>query len=138
MLVEKDGVSMKTFISDVISVILTTIVYVLGGWDVALISMVIVVIIDYITGVASAFYNKKLSSKQGLKGIIKKFCYFLIVALAVVIDNLLGQSGIIRTLVIYFFVANDGLSVIENMAEMDIKLPKKLIDALEELRHKSE
>lgn len=129
---------MKNFISDVISVILTTIVYVLGGWDVALISMVIVVIIDYITGVASAFYNKKLSSKQGLKGIIKKFCYFLIVALAVVIDNLLGQSGIIRTLVIYFFVANDGLSVIENMAEMDIKLPKKLIDALEELRHKSE
>lgn len=129
---------MKNFISDVISVILTTIVYVLGGWDVALISMVIVVIIDYITGVASAFYNKKLSSKQGLKGIIKKFCYFLIVALAVVIDNLLGQSGIIRTLVIYFFVANDGLSVIENMAEMDIKLPRKLIDALEELRHKSE
>lgn len=129
---------MKNFISDVISVLLTTIVYVLGGWDVALISMVIVVIIDYITGVASAFYNKKLSSKQGLKGIIKKFCYFLIVALAVVIDNLLGQSGIIRTLVIYFFVANDGLSVIENMAEMDIKLPKKLIDALEELRHKSE
>ena len=129
---------MKNFISDVISVILTTIIYVLGGWDVALISMVIVVIIDYITGVASAFYNKKLSSKQGLKGIIKKFCYFLIVALAVVIDNLLGQSGIIRTLVIYFFVANDGLSVIENMAEMDIKLPKKLIDALEELRHKSE
>lgn len=129
---------MKNFISDVISVILTTIVYVLGGWDVALISMVIVVIIDYITGVASAFYNKKLSSKQGLKGIIKKFCYFLIVALAVVIDNLLGQSGIIRTLVIYFFVANDGLSVIENMAEMDVKLPRKLIDALEELRHKSE
>ena len=129
---------MKTFISDVISVILTTIIYVLGGWDVALISMVIVVIIDYITGVASAFYNKKLSSKKGLKGIIKKFCYFLVVALAVVIDNLLGQSGIIRTLVIYFFVANDGLSVIENMAEMDIKLPKKLIDALEELRHKSE
>ena len=129
---------MKNFISDVISVILTTIVYVLGGWDVALISMVIVVIIDYITGVASAFYNKKLSSKKGLKGIIKKFCYFLVVALAVVIDNLLGQSGIIRTLVIYFFVANDGLSVIENMAEMDIKLPKKLIDALEELRHKSE
>ena len=129
---------MKNLISDIASVILTTIVYILGGWDVALMSMVIVVIIDYITGVASAFYNKKLSSKKGLKGIIKKFCYFLVVALAVVIDNLLGQSGIIRTLVISFFVANDGLSVIENMAEMDIKLPKKLIDALEELRHKSE
>ena len=129
---------MKNLISDIASVILTTIVYILGGWDVALMSMVIVVIIDYITGVASAFYNKKVSSRQGLKGIIKKFCYFLIVALAVVIDNLMGQSGVIRTLVIYFFVANDGISIIENMAEMDVKLPRKLIDALDDLKHKSE
>lgn len=129
---------MKNLISDIASVILTTIVYILGGWDVALMSMVIVVIIDYITGVASAFYNKKVSSRQGLKGIIKKFCYFLIIALAVVIDNLMGQSGVIRTLVIYFFVANDGISIIENMAEMDVKLPRKLIDALDDLKHKSE
>lgn len=129
---------MKNLISDIASVILTTIVYILGGWDVALMSMVIVVIIDYITGVASAFYNKKVSSRQGLKGIVKKFCYFLIVALAVVIDNLMGQSGVIRTLVIYFFVANDGISIIENMAEMDVKLPRKLIDALDDLKKKSE
>lgn len=129
---------MKNFISEIASVILTTIIYILGGWDVALISMVIVVVIDYITGLSSAFYNKRVSSKQGLKGIIKKFCYFLIVALAVVIDNLTGQSGVIRTLVIYFFVANDGISIIENMAEMDVKLPRKLIDALDDLKHKSE
>lgn len=129
---------MKNLISDIASVILTTIIYILGGWDVALVSMVIVVIIDYITGLSSAFYNKKVSSKQGLKGILKKFCYFLIVALAVVIDNLMGQSGIIRTLVIYFFVANDGISIIENMAEMDVKLPRKLIDALDDLKKKSE
>ena len=138
MFIEKDGVEMKNLISDIASVILTTLVYILGGWDVALMSMVIVVIIDYITGLSSAFYNKKVSSKQGFKGIIKKFCYFLIVALAVVIDNLMGQSGIIRTLVIYFFVANDGISIIENMAEMDVKLPRKLIDALDDLKHKSE
>ena len=129
---------MKQIISDITSIILTTTIYILGGWDIALMSLIIVVIIDYLTGVASAFYNKNISSKKGLKGIIKKFCYFLIVALAVVIDNLLGQSGIIRSLVIYFFVANDGISVIENMAEMDVKMPKKLIDALEELRKKSE
>lgn len=129
---------MKNFISDIISVILTTIIYVLGGVDVALKSLIIIIIIDYLTGVASAFYNKKVSSKKGLKGIIKKFCYFLVVALAVIIDNLMGQSGVIRTLVIYFFVANDGISIIENMAEMDIKLPKKLIEALDDLKHKSE
>lgn len=129
---------MKNIISDVLSVILTTLVYILGGFDVALKSLIIIVIIDYLTGVGSAYYNKKVSSKKGLKGIIKKFCYFLIVALAVVIDNLMGQSGVIRTLVIYFFVANDGISIIENMAEMDVKLPKKLIESLEDLKHKSE
>lgn len=129
---------MKNVISDILSVILTTLVYILGGFDVALKSLIIIVIIDYLTGVGSAYYNKKVSSKKGLKGIIKKFCYFLIVALAVVIDNLMGQSGVIRTLVIYFFVANDGISIIENMAEMDVKLPKKLIESLEDLKHKSE
>ena len=96
------------------------------------------IIIDYLTGIASAIYNKELSSKIGFKGIIKKFSYLLVVALSVVIDKLLGQSGLIRSLVIYFFVANDGLSIIENMAEMNIKLPQKLIDALEQIKKKGE
>ena len=129
---------MKQLINDVISVVLTTTIYLLGGFDIALQSLIIVIVIDYLTGIASAIYNKELSSKTGFKGIIKKFCYLLIVALSVVVDNLTGQSGIIRSLVIYFFVANDGLSIIENMAEMDVKLPRKLIDALDDLKHKSE
>lgn len=129
---------MKHFISDIGSVILTTTVYLLGGFDIALQSLIIVIVIDYLTGIASAVYNKKLNSKTGLKGIIKKFCYLLVVALSVVIDNLTGQSGLIRSLVIYFFVANDGLSIIENMAEMGVKLPQKLIDSLEQIKKKGE
>mgnify|MGYP003182374104 CR=1 FL=1 len=129
---------MKHLISNVFSVILTTIVYLLGGVDIALQSLLIVIVIDYLTGIASAIYNKELSSKVGFKGIIKKFSYLLVVALSVVIDNLLGQSGLIRSLVIYFFVANDGLSIIENMAEMNIKLPQKLIDTLEQIKKKGE
>lgn len=129
---------MKNVLSNVLSVLFTTFVYLLGGFDVALQSLLIVIVIDYITGVSSAIYNKKLSSKVGLKGIIKKFCYLCIVALSVVIDNLLGQTGMIRSLVIYFFVANDGLSIIENMAEMNIKLPKKLIESLEQIKNKGE
>lgn len=129
---------MKHLISNVFSVILTTIVYLLGGIDIALQSLLIVIVIDYLTGIASAIYNKELSSKIGFKGIIKKFSYLLVVALSVVIDNLLGQSGLIRSLVIYFFVANDGLSIIENMAEMNVKLPQKLIDALEQIKKKGE
>lgn len=129
---------MKQLINDVISVVLTTTIYLLGGFDIALQSLIIVIVIDYLTGIASAIYNKELSSKTGFKGIIKKFCYLLVVALSVVVDNLTGQSGIIRSLVIYFFVANDGLSIIENMAEMGVKLPKKLMDSLEQIKKKGE
>lgn len=129
---------MKYFLNNIASVLLTTIIFLLGGMDIALKSLIVIMMIDYITGVASAIYNKKLSSKIGFKGIIKKFCYLLVVALSVVIDNLISQDGVIRTLVIYFFVANDGLSIIENMAEMDIKLPKKLVDSLEQIKGKGE
>lgn len=129
---------MKHFINDVISVIFTTFVYLIGGFDIAIQSLLIVMVVDYLTGIASAIYNKELSSKIGFKGIIKKFCYLCVVALSVVIDNLTGQSGLIRTLVIYFFVANDGLSIIENMAEMGVKLPQKLIDSLEQIKRKGE
>lgn len=127
---------METIIKNIGSAILTVFVYLLGGFDIALQSLIVVMIIDYLTGIASAFYNKELSSKAGLKGIIKKVCYLLIVVLSVIIDNLTGQAGIIRTLVIYFFVANDGLSIIENLAELDIKLPQKLIDSLEQIKKK--
>lgn len=129
---------MKILLNNIVSVILTTFVYLVGGFDIAIQSLLIVMVIDYLTGIASAIYNKNLSSKIGLKGIIKKFCYLLVVALSVVIDNLLGQSGLIRNLVIYFFVANDGLSIIENMGEMNVKLPEKLIDALEQIKKKGE
>lgn len=129
---------MKNFINNIVSVIFTTFVYLIGGFDIAIQSLLIVMVVDYLTGIAAAIYNKELSSKIGFKGILKKFSYLCVVALSVVIDNLTGQSGLIRSLVIYFFVANDGLSIIENMAEMNIKLPQKLIDALEQIKKKGE
>ena len=129
---------LKIYLNEILSALLTFTIYILGGFDIALKSLMVVIVIDYITGVASAFYNKKLSSKVGFRGIIKKFCYICIVALSVVIDNLIGQQGVIRTLVIYFFVANDGLSIIENMSEMDVKLPQKLKDSLEKIKEQGE
>lgn len=129
---------MKHLVSDVISVILTTTIYYLGGLDIALKSLLIMIIIDYLTGVLSAIYNKKVNSKIGFKGIIKKFSYLFIIALSVIIDNVLGQTGTIRTLVIYFFVANDGISILENVAEMGVPLPQKLIDTLEQLKKKGD
>ena len=109
-------------------------IYLLGGLDIALKSLLIVIVIDYVTGILSAIYNKQINSKVGFKGILKKFSYLLIIALSVIIDNILGQSGTVRTLVIYFFVANDGISILENVAEMNIPLPPKLLETLEQLK----
>ena len=129
---------MKEIINSITSFLLTTFVFLLGEIDIALVSLLIVMTLDYITGVLSAFYNKELSSKVGFKGLLKKFLYLVIIALSVRIDNLMGSSELIRTFVIYYFVANDGLSIVENAGELGIKLPKKLIDALEQLKDKGD
>ena len=129
---------MKRFITEILIAISSTILYLLGGWDIALKCLVIVMIIDYITGVMSAIFNKKVDSRIGLKGILKKFGYLCIVALSVILDTITGETGVIRTLVIYFFVANDGISIIENIAKMGVPMPKKLIDVLEQLKKKGD
>ena len=123
---------MKITLNNIMSVILTSFIYLLGGVDVALQCLLVMIILDYISGIASAIYNKNLDSKIGLKGILKKFMYLVIVCVSVIIDKIVGNTGVVRTLVIYFFVANDGLSIIENMGKMGIPLPKKLIDTLNE------
>ena len=125
---------MKTIINNVISILATYFIYLVGGIDVAFISLVVIMALDYITGVLSAIYNKKLNSKIGYKGILKKASYLLVIALGVILDKLLGQTGSVRTLIIYFFVANDGISILENVGEMNIPLPKKLKELLDQLK----
>lgn len=129
---------MRHFVNNAISVVLTTFVYLVGGIDIAMKSLLIVIVIDYITGVISAIYNKKLNSTIGLKGILKKFSYLIIVSLSVILDRIVGDTGAIRTLVIYFFVANDGISIVENIGKMGVPLPKKLTEVLEQLRNKGD
>lgn len=125
---------MKTIFNFITGTVLTGVLYLLGGWDIALQTLLIVIVIDYISGICKAIYNKKLNSKVGIKGIIKKFAYLLTVALAVELDKITGGTGAIRTLVIYFFVANDGISILENLGGMGIPLPNKLTEVLEQLR----
>ena len=129
---------MRHFVNNAISVVLTTFIYLVGGIDIAMKSLLIVIVIDYITGVISAIYNKKLNSNIGLKGILKKFSYLIIVSLSVILDRIVGDTGAIRTLVIYFFVANDGISIVENIGKMGVPLPKKLTEVLEQLRNKGD
>lgn len=126
---------MKNIINFITGTLATTLVYFLGGWDVAIQVLLLVVCLDYLSGVLKAIYNKKLNSEIGLKGIVKKIGYFIIVAVAVVLDRVMGNTGAIRTLVIYFFVANEGISILENWGGMGLPLPQKLKDTLEQLKN---
>jgi toxin secretion/phage lysis holin len=128
---------MKNFISFVGGSVLTGLSYLLGGFDGALLTLAIVMALDYITGICKAVKQKTLNSKVGFMGILKKFGYFVIVALAVIIDRLAGDTGAIRTIVIYFFVANDGLSILENWGSIGLPLPKKLFEVLEQLKNEN-
>lgn len=112
----------------------TFLFYLLGGYDNAIKWLLIVIALDYFTGMIKAFKNKSLSSEVGAKGIAKKVYMLVLVALAVVIDEVIGKSGIIRNLVIYYIIANEGLSILENGTELGFPTPKILKDSLEQIK----
>lgn len=110
---------------------------VFGGLDNLIITLCAFMVIDYITGVLSAIYNKKLSSQIGYKGIIKKVTMLIVVAVSVLLQNKIGIPAI-RDIVILFFVSNEGISILENVSSTGLKLPPKLKNVLKQLRDKGE
>ena len=107
--------------------------YLFGGFDLMLSILVSLIIIDYITGILSAICNEKLSSSVGYKGIFKKVGILIIIALA----HLTGQSmGIewVRSAIIGFYIANEGISILENIGNMGVPLPQKLLSLLTQLK----
>ncbi len=129
---------MKEMICATCSFIISTIVFLLGGIDVALQCLLIAIVLDYISGLIKAFNTKTLSSKIGMKGIVKKIGILLLVMVAVIVDFITGNTGAIRSVVIYYFVANEGLSIIENLSVAGVPIPKSLKKALKILRKESE
>ena len=128
---------MKVYISSAFSFLATGFMFLVGGFDLAFKTLALVMLLDYITGVISAIYKKKVNSKIGFKGILKKSLYFVVIILATLLDTLLNQN-VIRYVVIYFFVANDGISIVENIAKCNVKLPKKLLEILEQLKNEND
>lgn len=129
---------MKEIISSVLACIGTTFVYLIGGIDIAITCLLIAIALDYISGLIKAYECKVLSSKIGFRGILKKVGVLLVVMLAVLIDRVTGNTGAIRTLVVYYFVANEGLSIIENLAEAGVPIPKSLKKALKSLKKENQ
>lgn len=107
--------------------------YWLGGWDTLLKTIVFLAITDYITGVIKGVYLKKLSSEIGFKGLLKKIVMFIVIAVAFVIQGLIGNTIPLREVVIMFYIANEGLSLLENAAVF-VPVPDKLKSVLLQLR----
>ncbi|ABR50098.1 toxin secretion/phage lysis holin [Alkaliphilus metalliredigens QYMF] len=107
----------------------------LGGYDGFLYALIAFVVIDYLLGVMCAIIEKHLSSDVGARGIFKKVVIFSLVGIAHIIDqNIIGDGGVIRTAVIFFYLSNEGISIIENATRLGLPIPEKLRDVLEQLK----
>ncbi|WP_373207943.1 phage holin family protein [Clostridium paraputrificum] len=113
--------------------------YFLGGCDGLLYALVVFVVVDYITGVMCAINNKTLSSAVGFKGICRKVLIFLLVGIANVLDvQVIGTGSVLRTAVIFFYISNEGISLLENAGHLGLPIPEKIKIVLEQLHDRAE
>ena len=113
--------------------------YFLGGCDGLLYALIAFVVIDYVTGVMCAIINRELSSAVGFKGIFRKVLIFLLVGIANVIDvEVIGTGAVLRTAVIFFYISNEGVSLLENAGHLGLPIPEKIKTVLEQLHDRAE
>ena len=113
--------------------------YFLGGCDGLLYALIAFVVIDYITGVMCAIINRELSSAVGFKGIFRKVLIFLLVGIANIIDvQVIGTGAVLRTAVIFFYISNEGVSLLENAGHLGLPIPEKIKTVLEQLHDRAE
>lgn len=113
----------------------TWLTWLFGTWDTAIGILVLFIVLDYFTGVVRGFVNKELSSDVGLRGIARKAVIFIVLIIAVALDRLMNTgSWVFHTLVCYFYIANEGLSLVENCGALGLPIPPKIKDALSQLK----
>ncbi len=111
----------------------------LGGCDGLMYALIAFVIIDYITGVMCGVAEKKLSSGVGFKGICRKVLIFMLVGIANILDmEVIGTGSVLRTAIIFFYISNEGVSLLENAGHLGLPIPQKMKDVLEQLHKRSE
>ena len=113
--------------------------YFLGGCDGLLYALLAFVVIDYITGMMCAISDKALSSEVGFRGICRKVLIFLLVGIANILDvNVIGTGSVLRTAVIFFYISNEGVSLLENASHLGLPVPQKIKEVLEQLHNRAE
>ena len=125
---------MEKYFNALVAVVATFFTYIFGSWDLALQVLIVFMILDYGTGVLYAFLNNQLNSEVGFKGLVKKMMILVVLIIGVMVDRILGTGNwVFRTLVAYFYIANEGISLLENVGNIGIPIPNKLRNALEQL-----
>lgn len=113
--------------------------YFLGGCDGLLYALLAFVVIDYVTGVMCAITDHKLSSEVGFKGVCRKVLIFLLVGVANILDlHVIGTGSVLRTAVIFFYISNEGVSLLENAGHLGLPIPEKVKTVLEQLHDRAE
>lgn len=125
------------WIKSAIAAIGGVLVWMFGPWDTLIAVLLAFVVLDYIMGVIKAATLKTLSSEIGFKGLAKKVAIFALVALAAMLDRVIPMNGAIRAAVCLFYIANEGISIMENAGAMGLPMPAKLKDMLAQLKDKS-
>lgn len=113
--------------------------YFLGGYDGLLYALIAFVVVDYLTGVMCAISDHTLSSEVGFKGICRKVLIFLLVGIANILDmQVIGTGSVLRTAITFFYISNEGVSLLENAGHLGLPIPTKLKDVLAQLHDRSE
>lgn len=113
--------------------------YFLGGYDGLLYALIVFMVVDYITGVMCAINDKKLSSAVGFKGICRKVLILMLVGIANLLDvTIIGTGAVLRTAVTFFYLSNEGVSLLENAGHLGLPIPEKLKEILAQLHDRAE
>ena len=122
-----------------VAVIATFFTYLFGHWDLAMQALIVFMGLDYATGVICAYLKGELNSEVGFKGLVKKLMILVVLIIGVMLDRMLSNgTWVFRTLVCYFYIANEGISLLENVGNIGVPIPNKIRDALEQLNSKDE
>ena len=109
----------------------------LGGVDGFLYALLVFVVVDYLTGLMAAYIRKKISSEVGFRGICRKVAIFCLVGIAHILDAQVIKNGsVLRTAIVFFYLSNEGISILENITIIGLPVPQKLKDVLEQIREK--
>lgn len=132
--------NMEKVFNTAVAILATFFTYLFGGWDLALKILITFMVLDYVTGVINAYVIKTLNSEVGFRGLIKKCMILAVLIVGVELDRMLGNGGtwVFRTLVAYFYIANEGISLLENISNLGVPIPNKIKTALEQLNNEED